>query len=405
MKLSIGFAVSGIALYLLLNLLPSESAVSSEQILQRDGYGGEEQTYHFFVTAENGAGEELMEIPMVVAISAQSYSQEEAEDLFEQTMEQMEERIRGDNPSLMEVSHDLKLPRTMDESGIVLKWYSSETDVIDSNGVLKTEVETETAVTLRVRLSAGEYQADYELAVRVIPKNKSETERFADSLQKELTRLNETQKFSSYVQLPEEYQGKKLHYEEEKHQDYAALPFLGILMAVIWPARKQEEEKKKEKKREQELLLDYAELVSKLMVLLGAGMTMRNAWERMVLDYEKSREQGKKNQERVVYEEMRYTYYQLKNGVSESKAYQEFGRRCKLQPYLKLSSLLEQNRRTGTKDLRRILQNEMTDAFEIRKNLALRMGEEAGTKLLLPLFLMLGIVMIMIMVPAMMTMG
>lgn len=134
-------------------------------------------------------------------------------------------------------------------------------------------------------------------------------------------------------------------------------------------------------------------------------MTMRNAWERMVLDYEKNRERGKKNQERVVYEEMRYTYNQLKNGVSESKAYQEFGRRCKLQPYLKLSSLLEQNRRTGTKDLRRILQNEMTDAFEIRKNLALRMGEEAGTKLLLPLFLMLGIVMIMIMVPAMMTMG
>ena len=102
---------------------------------------------------------------------------------------------------------------------------------------------------------------------------------------------------------------------------------------------------------------------------------------------------------------MRYTYYQLKNGVSESRAYQDFGRRCRLQPYLKLSSLLEQNRRTGTKDLRGILQMELADAFELRKNLARRMGEEAGTKLLLPLFLMLGIVMIMIMVPAMMTMG
>ena len=33
------------------------------------------------------------------------------------------------------------------------------------------------------------------------------------------------------------------------------------------------------------------------------------------------------------------------------------------------------------------------------------MGEEAGTKLLLPLFLLLLIVMIFIMVPAMMTMG
>jgi tight adherence protein C len=47
----------------------------------------------------------------------------------------------------------------------------------------------------------------------------------------------------------------------------------------------------------------------------------------------------------------------------------------------------------------------MEDAFEMRKNLARRMGEEAGTKLLAPLFLMLGIVMVMIMAPAMMTMG
>jgi 1,4-dihydroxy-2-naphthoate octaprenyltransferase len=76
-----------------------------------------------------------------------------------------------------------------------------------------------------------------------------------------------------------------------------------------------------------------------------------------------------------------------------------------MQQYLKLSGLLEQNRRTGTKNLRDIFQTEMADALEQRKNLALRLGEEAGTRLLIPLFLMLGIVMVMIMVPAMMSMG
>ena len=39
-------------------------------------------------------------------------------------------------------------------------------------------------------------------------------------------------------------------------------------------------------------------------------------------------------------------------------------------------------------------------AFEQRKNLAKKLGEEAGTKLLLPLFLMLGVVMVMMVVPA-----
>jgi len=44
----------------------------------------------------------------------------------------------------------------------------------------------------------------------------------------------------------------------------------------------------------------------------------------------------------------------------------------------------------------------MTDAFEQRKHQARRLGEEAGTKLLLPLFILLSVVMVMIAVPALM---
>ena len=130
-------------------------------------------------------------------------------------------------------------------------------------------------------------------------------------------------------------------------------------------------------------------------------MTVRNAWGRMVQDYEAAA--GK--QVRPAYEEMRQTYYQMENGTAEGAAYREFGQRCRLQPYLKLSSILEQNRKTGTKNLRELLRTEVGDAFELRKNLARKMGEEAGTKLLVPLFLLLFVVMIFIMVPAMITMG
>lgn len=51
--------------------------------------------------------------------------------------------------------------------------------------------------------------------------------------------------------------------------------------------------------------------------------------------------------------------------------------------------------------MRELLRAEMTEAFELRKHGARRMGEEAGTRLLLPLFLMLGVVMVMVAVPAM----
>ena len=43
---------------------------------------------------------------------------------------------------------------------------------------------------------------------------------------------------------------------------------------------------------------------------------------------------------------------------------------------------------------------EAEDAFEQRKNLAKKAGEEAGTKLMIPLFLMLIIVFAIVIVPA-----
>jgi tight adherence protein C len=47
-----------------------------------------------------------------------------------------------------------------------------------------------------------------------------------------------------------------------------------------------------------------------------------------------------------------------------------------------------------------LLSKEAELAMEQRKNLAKRLGEEAGTKLLLPMMLMLSIIMVLIIVPA-----
>ncbi len=47
---------------------------------------------------------------------------------------------------------------------------------------------------------------------------------------------------------------------------------------------------------------------------------------------------------------------------------------------------------------------QVIQAFEERKARAKRLGEEAGTKLLLPMFLMLAVVLIIVIVPAFLTM-
>lgn len=76
----------------------------------------------------------------------------------------------------------------------------------------------------------------------------------------------------------------------------------------------------------------------------------------------------------------------------------------KLQEYVKLGALLSQNLRRGTRGLSQLLKIESVQAFEERKARAKRIGEEAGTKLLGPLFLMLAVVLFIVIVPAFMSM-
>lgn len=389
-----------VGLYLALTVAgPSGGPVTEDGRIARNGYGGGEQEYQIMVE-----GLEEHEVPVTVRVSPRKYTKAEADRVFFTVMDGIEERIRAGNPSLMEVTSDLALPSGLDEAGIRLRWHSSDPDLMSSSGKLKAMPETQQEITLYVELSDGTHQGKFEVPVRLAAQAKPpEQERIAGLLNA-IRQQDEEQSAQEYLTLPAEYGGRKLRYHADDGDSYAVLPALGILAALLLWAREQAGGREKEKKREQELLLDYSELVSKLMVFIGAGMTIRNAWERMVKDYEAGCGQGRLKK-RAAYEEMRQTYYQLVNGTSEAEAYREFGRRCKLQPYLKLSGLLEQNRKAGTKNLRAILSAEMEDAFELRKNLARKMGEESGTKLLLPLFLMLGIVMVMIMVPAMMTMG
>ena len=97
---------------------------------------------------------------------------------------------------------------------------------------------------------------------------------------------------------------------------------------------------------------------------------------------------------------MKYTCHEMDSGVTESQSYENLGRRCDIQVYIRFGALLSQNLRKGTKGLSQLLKLESMQAFEERKARAKRLGEEAGTKLLLPMFLMLAIVLVIVIVPA-----
>ena len=151
--------------------------------------------------------------------------------------------------------------------------------------------------------------------------------------------------------------------------------------------------------------MDYPEIVSALALLLGAGMTVPNAWNKIAKDYRKRREEsgGNSHGKRYAYEEMLMTVYEMESGVMQTTAYERFGRRCRLPSYNKLAAMLSQNIRKGAANLPLLLKEEAADAFEDRKHSARKQGEKAGTKLLVPMMMLLGMTMVIIMVPAFQT--
>lgn len=173
--------------------------------------------------------------------------------------------------------------------------------------------------------------------------------------------------------------------------------------AAIWYMMREQRLKEQEnwKKR---MLLEYPEFVSKLSLLLGAGMTVLAAFTRMDKVYWKFEEEktGKMHPAYVLLHQM---LIDIDNGKSQQRAYQSFGENCKLQPYRKLASLILSCQQMGNKKLTQRLNEEADRVFSERKHLARKLGEEAGTKMLFPMMLMMLLIMGLILVPAMLSLN
>ena len=101
-----------------------------------------------------------------------------------------------------------------------------------------------------------------------------------------------------------------------------------------------------------------------------------------------------------VYEEMLYASREIEGGVSEAAAFENFGKRVGQKHYVKLTALLTQSLQKGNTQLFNTLRQEVTALSEERSAASRRKGEEASTRLLFPMMLMLAMTMVLIMYPA-----
>ena len=380
--------------------------VEKQDTVLTKGNGLERNTYGQGETQQEILVEGLLakKVPLAVRIGERRYTKEEAADAIHMAAEELSAQIAGGNESLEQVQSRLELVTWLDKYGISVRWQPDDTELISASGEVFNSgcPESGRETFLTATLKAGEYAEDYIYRVNVLPPGRTQEEKELAAFENFLMEKEEEQKYSEVFILPEEFEGKTLTYSADRGRSSLMFPLLGILAAILLPLKDRQREQEAKKKRECQMMMDYSEILSRLVVFLGAGLPVRKAWAKIVEDYRRTEEKAGK---RAAYEEMAAAYYLMQRGVPEIQAYSEFGNRCRVLPYRKLAGILEQNVKNGSKSLTPVLEAEMEAAFEQRKNLARRLGEEASTKLLLPLFMMQLFVMVMITVPAFLAFG
>ena len=380
-----------------ISLAANRDKAIPDGIIQRPDYLDTQDNVRIKAMVQ-GTDEEILK---QMTVEPREYSADQIESIFTDICERLPEVIRGSNESIGKVSSSLNLVSGLEGYPVEIEWHSNNYELIDYDGnvhIDKLEDNETVKVGLEAVLEYGEYKCRRMYDVTVVRPVLSEEDQIREGVLKAVDAAEAGSRQDESIKLPDNVNGNKISYsyESDSVSPVVAL-LLGLVGIVTVVAGEKKQKVQQLEKRQAQLKYDYSEMVSKLTLLIGAGMTIRKAWFKIVQDYKTSAKE-----KRYVYEEMAETKKQLEAGMPENIVYESFGRRCNTKEYLKLGALLEQNTKKGAKIIG-LLEQEAVEAFEEHKNMARKKGEEAGTKLLIPMIMMLVIVMIIVMVPAVMS--
>lgn len=325
------------------------------------------------------------------------------EALFEQAYAYIQKEALGKNESWQAVRQPLNLLKALPDFGITAVWETAGDGLIDALGGINNEglpmQGKDTSIS--VQLTYGREMREYTIEAHVLPVLKSREEVMLEDIKTQLDRNDQEDAEKAYLSLPQYSMGEHLSWQEKRDNTALKATAAGIIACAALMIYSRSENKKKLQKRSGELETDYPELIYKLVLLMGAGMTVKGAVNAIV------EEEKKKDAVHMhyVYKELELALQSMCQGTPELEAYERFGKRCGTPAYLKLSSMLTQCIRMGAGGMGTLLSDTASEAMLLRKEHAKSQGEKAGMKLLMPMGVMLVIVFAILIVPAFMSMN
>ena len=279
-----------------------------------------------------------------------------------------------------------------------MSWSTDTPEVLDWEGKIgENTAQHGTKVKLMCGLGLGGETEEWEKEVTVYPELISDDIRLQREVQRAVDAENSA--FTEKVKLPEKVNGTRVIFRSEQSSTGVLICLFGTFLGLLILPLYREKEKEKDKKKKVQMQADYPDIVSRILLFLQAGLTVRSAVEKIAKDYINTcKRYGYKR--RTAYEELVETYGEMEGGLPEAQAYERLGNRCGLSEYKVLSVLLIQNLKKGNQGVLTLLERESAAAIEERKRKAKISGEQASAKLLGPMFMQLALVMALVMIPA-----
>ncbi|QDY86021.1 type II secretion protein F [Paenibacillus polymyxa] len=173
---------------------------------------------------------------------------------------------------------------------------------------------------------------------------------------------------------------------------------LGLGLGVLVPVALVKDLHGKVQKRDQQILMELPELLNKIMLLVGAGETVQRALLHCV---------ERKGEDTVhpLYRELRQTVGEWESGYSFQQAFEHLSKRCGIQEVTIFTTTVLLNMRRGGSDFVMALRELSQTLWSKRTSISRTRGEQASSKLVFPMALILLTVIVLVGAPALMMMN
>ena len=268
-----------------------QSVRETEGVIERNSYGKGSKLEDLEVTVQGKAEK----IPIEVEIAERQYSSKEVLEVFDRIISRMDELILGENKSLDRIEQDMVLLTKIPDAPVEVSWELDRYDVLNVRGEIQQDnlKEEGTLVNLSAVLTYrenAEEQALYQCTVKVFPRTLDEDEKVRKRIEEEIQKQEKECRTSKLVKLPDKVLNREAVYYQKMDFRGLVLVIMAALIGVLLYALEIQKRGKEKEKKKGQMLLDYPEILNKMSLFLGAGMTAKRAWRKVVEDYERQKE-------------------------------------------------------------------------------------------------------------------